>query len=137
MAYIDETTFELEYQYRDASVYPGTSQFTQWILSYSTQINGELQVEGDVAAFGDLSHTSNTIVDIIGQLLESRFVYNEDRDKTPLQERGPMIIPHIKDDQFLSLRRALFDLKGMLPQVSPGDPPAFNFDLNTVEGGFD
>ena len=96
-----------------------------------------MQVESDVASFGDNSHTSNTIVDIIGQLLEAKFVYYEDRDKTPLSERGIMIIPHIKDDKFLSLRIALADLKGMIPSVSSADPPAFNFDIQSLEGGFD
>ena len=90
-----------------------------------------------MGAFGDNTHSTNTIVDIIGQLLESRFVYVEDRDKTPLTERGPMIIPHLKDDQFLSLRKALIDLKGMLPTISADDPPAFNFTLDQLEGGFD
>lgn len=48
-----------------------------------------------------------------------------------------MIIPHLKDDQFISLRKALRDLRGMLPTISGDDPPAFNFDLDVTEGGFD
>ncbi len=116
---------------------PGSTQFTRWILDYSTQINGELQVEGDVAAFGDSSHTSETIITVIGKLLEAMFIYSEDREKTPLTERGDLIIPHIKDDQFLSIRKSLFDLKGMLPTTASTDPPAFNFDLNVTQGGYD
>jgi hypothetical protein len=127
----------LEYSYRVPATYPGSTNFTQWVKTYSTQINGELQVESDVAAFGDDSHTSNTIVDVISKLLEARYVYQEDLDKTPLTERDGMIIPHLKDAQFLSLREALFDLKGMLPTISADDPPAFNFDLDVLEGGFD
>jgi hypothetical protein len=127
----------LEYSYRVPATYPGSTNFAQWVKTYSTQINGELQVESDVAAFGDDSHTSNTIVDVISKLLEARYVYQEDLDKTPLTERDGMIIPHLKDAQFLSLREALFDLKGMLPTISADDPPAFNFDLDVLEGGFD
>lgn len=127
----------MEYSHRDASVDPGATQFAQWIKSYSTQVNGELQVESDVAAFGDDSHTSRTIVDTIGQLLEARFVYYEDLEKTPLTERGTIIIPHLKDLRFLSLRQSLIDLRGMIPTVSADDPPAFNFDLDVLEGGFD
>ena len=64
-------------------------------------------------------------------------MYSEDREKTPLTERGDLLIPHIKDPQFLSIREALFDLKGMIPNVASNDPPGFNFDLNVTEGGFD
>ena len=137
MVYIDETTFELEYPKRDASISPGSNQFTQWIKTYSAQINGYLQVENDVAAFGDDSHTSNTIVSIIGILIESRFVYNDDLEKTPLSIRGELIVPNLKMAQFVYLRADLDDLRGMLPTISAGDPPAFNFDINASEGGFD
>ena len=137
IAYTDESTFEKTYYWRDASTSPGTTQFSQWITEYSTQINGELGVSTDVGAFGDNSHTSNTIVTSIGQLLEAMFIYAEDRDKTPLTERDEMIIPHIKDAQFLSIRESLKDLKGQLPTIASDDPPAFNFDLDVTEGGYD
>ncbi len=65
------------------------------------------------------------------------FIYTEDRDKTPLTERDEMILPHIKDAQFLSIRESLKDLKGQLPSVASDDPPAFNFDLDVTEGGYD
>lgn len=94
-------------------------------------------MESDVASFGDDSHISNTIVANIGHLLEAMFIYSEDREKTPLTERGELIIPNIKDAQFLSIRESLKDLKGMIPTVSSDDPPAFNFDLNVTEGGYD
>lgn len=127
----------LEYSYRVPATYPGTTNFDQWIITYSTQINTQLGVSSDVAAVADNSHTSNTIVTVISALLESRYVYQEDRDKTPLTERGAMIIPHIKDAQFVSLRSDLEGLKGILPSVSSDDPPAFNFDLNVTQGGYD
>ena len=127
----------LEYSYRVPATYPGTNNFAQWIKTYGTQINTQLGVSSDIAAFGDDSHTSRTIVTVISALLESRYVYQEDRDKTPLTERGAMIIPHIKDPQFVSLRGDLEGLKGILPSVSPDDPPAFNFDLDVTEGGYD
>ena len=127
----------LEYPYRIPATYPGTTSFDQWIKTYSAQINNELGVSTDVAAFGDNSHTSNIIVSVISALLESRYVYQEDRDKTPLTERGAMIIPHIKDSQFVSLREDLKALKGQLPTIASSDPPAFNFDLDVTEGGYD
>lgn len=137
IAYTDEATFEKDFPHRDASGSPGSTQFTQWIKIYSTQINGELQVESDVVAFGADTHTSNTVLDIINQLLEFKFIFFEDIDKTPLTERQNLQIPHIKDDRFLSFRKALEDLKGQIPTIVPDDPPAFNFDLNVTEGGFD
>ena len=127
----------LEYSYRIPATYPGTTNFAQWIKTYGTQINTHLGVTSDIAAFGDDSHTSRTIVTVISALLESRYVYQEDRDKTPLTERGAMIIPHIKDPQFVSLREDLEGLKGQLPTIAPDDPPAFNFDLDVTEGGYD
>lgn len=127
----------LEYPYRIPATYPGTTSFAQWIKTYSTQINTFLGVTTDIAAFGTDDHTSRTIVTVISALLESRYVYQEDRDKTPLSERGDMIIPHIRDQQFVSLRADLEGLKGQLPTVASNDPPAFNFDLDVTEGGYD
>ena len=137
LAYIDETTFELEHKHRDASADPGTSQFAQWIKTYSRQINGQLGVPTDIGSFGDDTHATNDIVDVIAVLLEARYVYYDDLEKTPLTERGSLEIPHIKMDRFGYLRADLEELKGQIPTIASNDPPAFNFDLDTVEGGFD
>jgi len=137
LAYIDDSTFELEHVHRDVSADPTSLVFAQWIKSYSTQINGQLGVSTDVGSFGDDNHKSKTIVDAIATLLEARFVYNDDQEKTPLSERGSIPVPHLKMDRFTYLRADLEELKGQLPNIAPSDPPAFNFDLDTVEGGFD
>lgn len=137
LAYIDETTFELEHSHRDVSADPGTTQFAQWILSYSTQINNYLGVSTNICAFGDNSHTSNTIVDAMATLLEGRFVYYDDLEKTPLSERGVLEVPRLKMKRFVDVQDNLETLKGQIPTIASNDPPAFNFDLDTVEGGFD
>jgi len=137
LAYIDDAKFELEHSHRDVSTDPGSTIFAQWIKSYSRQINGQLGVSTDVAAVAQDNHTSNTIVDAIATLLEARFVYYDDQEKTPLSERGSIPIPHLKMDRFAYLRVDLEELKGQIPTIASSDPPAFNFDLDTVEGGFD
>ena len=111
--------------------------FAQWILSYSAQINGYLGIDANCCAFGDASHTSYTVVDIIATLLEARFVYYDDQEKTPLSVRGDIEVPYLRMDRFGYLRAQLEDLKGQLPSIASNDPPAFNFDLNTTSGGFD
>ena len=137
LAYIDDATFELEHPHRDVSVDPTSTVFAQWIKSYSTQINNYLGTQNDIAAFGDNNHKSRTIVDAIATLLEARFVYSDDLDKTPLTERGVLEVPRLKMRRFIDIQDNLDTLKGADPTVSSGDPPAFNFDLDTIEGGFD
>ena len=137
LAYIDDATFELEHVHRDVSVDPTSTVFAQWIKSYSTQINNYLGVSANICAFGDNSHTSNTIVDAIATLLEARFVYSDDLDKTPLTERGVLEVPRLKMNRFVDIQDNLETLKGQLPTIAANDPPAFNFDLDTIEGGFD
>lgn len=108
------------------------------IKTYSAQINGYLQVSSDVCAFGDASHTSETIVGIISELLEAHIKYIEDLDKTPLTERADTITPPSLDmRKYIHMKVMLDSLKGMIPTVSSQDPCAFNFDLDTLEGGFD
>lgn len=94
-------------------------------------------VPSDICDSADASHTSETIIDVIAKLLEAMFIYCDDLDKTPLTERGKLEIPHIKMDRFAYLRANLDDLKGQIPTVATSDPPAFNFDLDTLEGGFE
>lgn len=134
MAYIDDATFELEHSHRDVSVDPTSTVFAQWIKSYSAQCNGYLGVSTDIAAFGDDSHTSRTMVDVMATLLEARFVYYDDLEKTPLTMRGTLEVPYLKMARFAHLRGDLDDLKGSLPSI---EAPAFNFDINTTTGGFD
>lgn len=86
---------------------------------------------------GAESHAGSVITEIIATLLEARFVYFDDLDKTPLSERGELEIPHLKMIKYAYLRSDLEDLKGQIPSVATADPPAFNFDLDTVEGGYD
>ena len=116
---------------------PTSEVFAQWITSYTSQINGYIGVSTDICAFGDATHTSETIVDVIATLLEARFVYYDDVEKTPLSERGQLEIPNLKMPRYAYLRETLEDLKGQIPTVASSDPPAFNFDLDTISGGFD
>lgn len=64
-------------------------------------------------------------------------MYYDDLDKTPLSERGALEVPRLKMPRFADIRDNLEALKGMIPSVASADPCAFNFDLDTVEGGFD
>ena len=123
------------YKHRDASVFPGTTQFTQLIKTYSAQINGYLQVTSDICAFGDASHESETIIGIIAELLEAHLKYIDDLDKTPLTERGDNIRPPSLDmPQYVHIKLMLDNLKGADATI---EPPAFNFDLDVLEGGFE
>lgn len=76
-------------------------------------------------------------MDAIATLLEARFVYYDDLQKTPLSERGELEVPRLKMARFVDIRDNLETLKGQIPTVAASDPPAFNFDLDTVEGGYD
>ena len=91
-------------------------------------------VSTDICAFGDLTHTSETLIDVSATLLEARFVYFEDLDKTPLTERGTLEVPYLKMARFLHLRENLDDLKGQVPSI---EPSTFNFDLTRTQGGFE
>ena len=64
-------------------------------------------------------------------------MYYDDLKKTPLSERGELEIPNLKMPRYAYLRDVLDALKGMIPSVASSDPCAFNFDLDTIEGGFD
>ena len=134
MVYIDEATFENIYTHRDASVSPGSTQFTQWIKTYSTQINNYLQVSSDICAVADASHVSETIIGVIGVLLENHYDYIDLWRRTPEPERATLPVPHIRDRQFLGL---LFDLDSLKGQDSSIEEPAFNFILSRTEGGFE
>lgn len=56
-------------------------------------------------------------------------------DKTPLTERGDNLeLPSLRMPKYAHLRFILEDLKGADASI---EGPAFNFDLDTLEGGFD
>ena len=77
------------------------------------------------------------MVDAIATLLEARFVYQDDLERTPLSERGSLEVPRLKMMNFTDIRDNLDTLKGQIPEVASNDPPAFNFTLDMLEGGFD
>ena len=116
-------------------MWPGTGQFTQLIKTFTAQINGYIGVTSDICAFGDATHESETIIGIIAELIEAHLKYVEDLDKTPLSERGDNISPpSLHMPKYAHARAILEDLKGSDASI---EPPAFNFDLDTIEGGFD
>ena len=120
--------------HRDASTWPGTTQFTQIIKTYTAQINNYLQVTTDICAFGDATHEGETIIGIIATLIEAHLKYLEDLGKTPLSERGDLEVPSIHMPKYTYMLQALDELKGSDSTI---EAPAFNFDLDTLEGGFD
>jgi len=130
MVLIDEATFENIFPHRDASAVPGSTQFTQWIKTYTAKINGYLGVSTDICAFGDATHESESIIAIISDLLEAHYVYTDDLERTPLSERGNIIKPYLTSD----MRMMLDELKGQDDTI---EEPAFNFDTNVTSGGFD
>lgn len=134
IAYIDETIFEHLYKHRDASVDPTSTSFTQWIKTYSAQINTYLGVTSDICAYGDGSTQSETIIDVIGELLEAHFNYRDLWRRTPEPERANLTKPHLNMTRYTHLRMMLEEVKGMDESI---ETPAFNFLLDRTSGGYE
>lgn len=124
IAYIDEATFEKIYTHRDASASPGSAQFTQWISMYSAQINAYMSVDEDVAAFGDGTNESETIIAVIAELLEDHFQYADLWRRTPEPERNTILKPSIMYARYAGLRMLLDHVK------EADDAPAYYYEMS-------
>lgn len=133
MVYIDEATFELAYPHRDASVDPGSSEFTQWIKEYSAEINIYLGVDSDICAFGDDTDESNFMAKQIGILLEARIDYKLTRKRTSSFDLVAMSPePSLFDDRFWRVRMALSSILGTLGAEAES---AWTYEFTRYSGG--
>lgn len=128
MAYTTSTIFELQYPHRatpGVATFPGTTQFAQWIIDITSDINDFLDETSDIATSGDNNHDSQTCAKVAGVLLEAKMIWTENMEKTPLSERSEIPEPDLMDPSYVQLRAKLNNLR------RKNKPVAMNFSMNT------
>ena len=87
MAYTTDTIFELQKPHRDVSVWPGSTEFTQMIVDYSSEINDFYLVDSDMCTSTDTTAEAYTVQKVIGELLEDYLDWLEIKQCIPPTER--------------------------------------------------
>jgi hypothetical protein len=109
-----------------SGTFPTTAEFTEWVVWADGKMKSYLQCGSTLPTdIGDI------LKDVADDLLIRKYRFEKEvgfaTSRDMLDESGPQLTPENKTD--------LDSLKGQ--DTSSDDPPAFNFDLDVLEGGFD
>ena len=125
MPYLDTTTFEHFQKHRDVSQWPGTSQFTQMVKEFSSEVNRFHDVTTDICSVSDATQESYLHAKYISDLIEEKMVYLEQSQNVAVQNRVNTQAPSLFDANHTGMRAAL------IREKREEKPKCYNYNMMT------